>query len=118
MKRTPHLLQFELLLKKGESKLRSVLVTDDGLQATLAFASREEALRWGVVHYPQASVTETVFDKENKTQYELRTSGLAGLPLVLFLLAPTRVITFDELRASSGASETPCTLLGETKPKQ
>ena len=98
MKRTPHLLQYELLLKKGESKLRSVLITDDCLLAHFSFYSCEEAVKWGATHYPDAIVTQGV------TLFTLSTTGLAGLPLSLVLRAPTHATTFDGLRASAESS--------------
>ena len=104
MKRTPHLLQYELLLKKGESKLRSVLITDDCLLAHFSFYSCEEAVRWGATHYPDASVTQSVNDTQGVTLFTLSTTGLAGLPLSLVLRAPTHAITFDDLRASAESS--------------
>lgn len=104
MKRTPHLLQYELLLKKGESKLRSVLITDDCLLAHFAFSSCEEAVKWGAANYPGASVTQSVNDAQGVTLFTLSVEGLAGLPLSLVLRAPTHATTFDDLCASAESS--------------
>lgn len=103
MKRTPHLLQYELLLKKGESKLRSVLITDDCLLAHFTFSSCEEAVKWGATHYPGASVTQSVNDAQGVTLFTLSTTGLAGLPLSLVLRAPTHATTFEDLASAESS---------------
>ena len=101
MKRTPHVLQFQLLLERAGNKLHEIIVSEEKVVAFLRFQSKADSFEWGAKNYPLAEVEHKEDQEKNNSILEVKATGLNGIPLRLFLCAPLRATTFDDLLAST-----------------